>query len=72
MAQLGARFHGMEEVVGSNPTRSTNLKSFAINVRTLQRSLTLWRMREGNSSRLSRPSELQVPLPLLPRSLPCH
>ena len=23
MAQLGARFHGMEEVVGSNPTRST-------------------------------------------------
>ena len=26
MAQLGARFHGMEEVVGSNPTRST--KSF--------------------------------------------
>ena len=24
MAQLGARFHGMEEVVGSNPTRSTN------------------------------------------------
>ena len=25
MAQLGARFHGMEEVVGSIPTRSTNL-----------------------------------------------
>lgn len=24
MAQLGARFHGMEEVVGSIPTRSTN------------------------------------------------
>src|ERR1700732_2608022 len=24
VAQLGARFHGMEEVVGSNPTRSTN------------------------------------------------
>jgi hypothetical protein len=24
---LGARFHGMEEVVGSNPTRST--KSFS-------------------------------------------
>ena len=23
MAQLGARFHGMEEVVGSIPTRST-------------------------------------------------
>ena len=23
VAQLGARFHGMEEVVGSNPTRST-------------------------------------------------
>ena len=26
VAQLGARFHGMEEVVGSIPTRSTNLK----------------------------------------------
>ncbi len=24
MAQLGARFHGMEEVDGSNPSRSTN------------------------------------------------
>jgi hypothetical protein len=27
VAQLGARFHGMEEVVGSIPTRSTNLYS---------------------------------------------
>ena len=25
MAQLGARFHGMEEVDGSNPSRSTKL-----------------------------------------------
>ena len=25
MAQLGARFHGMEEVEGSNPSRSTNI-----------------------------------------------
>jgi hypothetical protein len=25
VAQLGARFHGMEEVVGSNPTRSTKV-----------------------------------------------
>ena len=24
MAQLGARFHGMEEVDGSNPSRSTS------------------------------------------------
>ena len=24
VAQLGARFHGMEEVEGSNPSRSTN------------------------------------------------
>jgi hypothetical protein len=24
VAQLGARFHGMEEVKGSNPFRSTN------------------------------------------------
>ncbi len=28
MAQLGARFHGMEEVIGSIPIRST--KSFSI------------------------------------------
>ena len=28
MAQLGARFHGMEEVKGSNPFRST--KTFSI------------------------------------------
>ena len=28
MAQLGARFHGMEEVVGSIPTRSTNFNFF--------------------------------------------
>jgi hypothetical protein len=27
VAQLGARFHGMEEVVGSNPTRSTKPQS---------------------------------------------
>ena len=27
VAQLGARFHGMEEVVGSIPTRSTNFKN---------------------------------------------
>ena len=27
VAQLGARFHGMEEVVGSIPTRSTNSHS---------------------------------------------
>ena len=29
VAQLGARFHGMEEVVGSIPTRSTNLCTFS-------------------------------------------
>jgi hypothetical protein len=28
VAQLGARFHGMEEVVGSIPTRSTNPELF--------------------------------------------
>jgi hypothetical protein len=27
VAQLGARFHGMEEVVGSIPTRSTNIST---------------------------------------------
>ena len=31
MAQLGARFHGMEEVVGSIPTRSTNSNSNKLN-----------------------------------------
>ena len=31
VAQLGARFHGMEEVVGSIPTRSTNFPAFKIN-----------------------------------------
>jgi hypothetical protein len=31
VAQLGARFHGMEEVVGSIPTRSTIYISFIIN-----------------------------------------
>jgi hypothetical protein len=28
VAQLGARFHGMEEVVGSNPTRSTKSHNY--------------------------------------------
>jgi hypothetical protein len=31
VAQLGARFHGMEEVVGSIPTRSTNFILLKIN-----------------------------------------
>ncbi len=31
VAQLGARFHGMEEVVGSIPTRSTKIVSLKIN-----------------------------------------
>jgi putative endonuclease len=30
VAQLGARFHGMEEVVGSIPTRSTNSQSWSL------------------------------------------
>ena len=34
VAQLGARFHGMEEVDGSNPSRST--KTFHILTGTLQ------------------------------------
>ena len=29
VAQLGARFHGMEEVVGSIPTRSTKILDYA-------------------------------------------
>ena len=30
VAQLGARFHGMEEVVGSIPTRSTKIPPVAL------------------------------------------
>ena len=33
MAQLGARFHGMEEVVGSIPTRSTNQFNNLVNLK---------------------------------------
>ena len=36
VAQLGARFHGMEEVVGSNPTRSTIFKRIHKPQRDLQ------------------------------------
>ncbi len=30
VAQLGARFHGMEEVDGSNPSRSTNIQRTSV------------------------------------------
>ena len=36
VAQLGARFHGMEEVIGSIPIRST--KSFKINILSILNS----------------------------------
>jgi hypothetical protein len=40
VAQLGARFHGMEEVVGSIPTRST---MFSITYRFTDRSVgSIW------------------------------
>ena len=40
VAQLGARFHGMEEVVGSIPTRST---IFSITYRFTDRSVgSIW------------------------------
>jgi hypothetical protein len=40
VAQLGARFHGMEEVVGSNPTRST---IFSITYRLADQSVgSIW------------------------------
>ncbi len=43
VAQLGARFHGMEEVVGSIPTRSTNfpLNLISVFVRRLHTALGL-------------------------------
>ena len=34
VAQLGARFHGMEEVVGSIPTRSTIIQRVSVCART--------------------------------------
>ncbi len=40
VAQLGARFHGMEEVVGSIPTRSTKDPSFMPFVYILQSDTT--------------------------------
>ena len=43
VAQLGARFHGMEEVVGSIPTRSTK---FSITYRVL-----FFRWRDGRLAR---------------------
>jgi hypothetical protein len=35
VAQLGARFHGMEEVVGSIPTRSTKIPKFSVAIEQL-------------------------------------
>ncbi len=40
VAQLGARFHGMEEVKGSNPFRST--KSHAIVRRAAPNKAIMW------------------------------
>src|SRR5579871_745999 len=43
VAQLGARFHGMEEVVGSIPTRSTNPPlQFSGNVRIRADGAASW------------------------------
>ena len=47
MAQLGARFHGMEEVIGSIPIRSTNY--LFVNVRPPAGGLfRVWRDVEGS------------------------
>ena len=46
VAQLGARFHGMEEVVGSIPTRSTKYSAkfpLAASFRTPQLVTTLYK-----------------------------
>jgi hypothetical protein len=39
VAQLGARFHGMEEVIGSNPIRSTKMNFFQMALATIVRRL---------------------------------
>jgi hypothetical protein len=53
VAQLGARFHGMEEVKGSNPFRSTNLRvSFPHNSRTLVQPIAQQPLLEPNHSLL--------------------
>ena len=47
VAQLGARFHGMEEVIGSIPIRSTNY--LLVNVRPPAGGLfRVWRDVEGS------------------------
>jgi hypothetical protein len=48
VAQLGARFHGMEEVVGSIPTRSTKFPrqqpiSELLSKKVRQKSVRFWR-----------------------------
>ncbi len=42
VAQLGARFHGMEEVKGSNPFRSTKILMARLDWKT---QIPLWRPR---------------------------
>ncbi len=50
VAQLGARFHGMEEVVGSIPTRSTN----SLPIAALSARSPLWRY-SGKESQSDKP-----------------
>ncbi len=50
VAQLGARFHGMEEVVGSIPTRSTKFRP--MHSVDILRSETTHRLYIGCTSRL--------------------
>ena len=45
VAQLGARFHGMEEVIGSIPIRSTNKINNLANQQEKRDTLSLpWRL----------------------------
>ena len=62
VAQLGARFHGMEEVVGSIPTRSTN------SYRNLDRQVSKWRrLRRGLCHK---PPQEPSPAELIPIATP--
>ena len=53
MAQLGARFHGMEEVKGSNPFRSTKISqepAFSAQLTTFIRGVAVQMRRTGGCS----------------------
>ncbi len=66
VAQLGARFHGMEEVIGSNPIRSTKFLAASLLTATLTFS-TVYPTRVNG--RLQLENSLTLATPICPRML---